>query len=424
MVAILLALMSVMSFVDRQVLAILATDMRHDLNLTDVQLGWLMGPAFFIVYNLTLLPTAFLVDRWNRKRLIVIGVSVWSLLTIGSGFAETYQQLLWLRAGVAFGEALLGPAAISLIGDLFERNDRPLPTAIYVAGSTIGSTGSALISTAVLQWVSSSSWVLTVMGDAAPWRLTLIWVGAPGLLLTLLFVAVTHEPVRAPMPSMDAGNRNLAIHHLKQHGSFYLFAFSALALLLMNMASIGLWAPTFFVRHFELSPIEAGYRVGFAALIGGVAGTIVLPTLIRSLIRKQRVNAMVNLVLGTIAVAMSAAYLAGNSDSAVMAAGLILLFMFCAGAAGTMPTLIVQLYTPSFLRGRLSALIFFIIYLLGFGLAPVLVPALADYLYPGTQGLGNAIATLALISGLLSLLLFSLARKGFHRAEAEHKHHA
>ncbi|WP_170287443.1 MFS transporter [Halioglobus maricola] len=418
-VSIVLALLSVVSFLDRQVLAVLVSDIRSELLITDVQLGWLMGPAFFIVYNVTLIPAAFVVDRWNRKWLITLGVVIWSVLTVGSGFAQSYEQLLWLRAGVAFGEALLGPAAISMIGDMFERNDRPLPTAAYVAGSTVGSTGSALMSAMVLQWVSGLHVILPWIGAAEPWRLTLIGVGVPGLVLALVFVLASKEPPREDLGRIDTDSKSLTLTHLKSYGWFYTCAFLGLALLLMNLASIALWAPTFFARTFDLTAIEAGYRVGLAALVGGVSGTIVLPAIIRYLIRSKRIDAMVNLVMLCIVGAAGSAYFAGNSGNIIVAMVLIFIFMFCAGAVGIMPTLIVQLYTPSNLRGRLSAVVFFLIYLLAFGLAPVLVPMTAEYYYVGEGALGEAIGQVALASGLLSLVLFASARSGFHSAERD-----
>jgi MFS family permease len=351
--------------------------------------------------------------------MIAFGVLVWSFLTVGSGFAQNYEQLLWLRAGVAFGEALLGPAAISIIGDMFDRNDRPLPTAAYVAGSTVGSTGSALMSAIVLQWVSGLQVVLPWIGDAEPWRLTLIGVGVPGLVLALLFVFVSKEPPREVLFKVGTDSKSVAIDHLKSHGLFYTFAFLGLALLLMNLASIALWAPTFFARTFDLTAVEAGYRVGLAALVGGVSGTVVLPAIIRYLIRSKRIDAMVNLVMICIVVAAGSAYLAGNAETSTMAMMLIFIFMLSAGAVGIMPTLIVQLYTPSSLRGRLSAVVFFLIYLLAFGVAPVLVPVTAENIYVGERALGKAIGLVALVSGVLSLVLFASARRGFHRAERD-----
>tara|TARA_A100001037_G_scaffold148334_1_gene133942 strand:+ start:10923 stop:12284 length:1362 start_codon:yes stop_codon:yes gene_type:complete len=421
-IVIFVALFGMMSYIDRQALAVVVSDLRLDLGISDVQMGWLMGPAFFVVFNLALVPAAWAADRWNRKRIIVFGVVTWSLLTMGSGLAQSYEQLLLLRCGVALGEAMLAPAALSLIAGMFERYERPLPTATYVVGCTIGASGSALFTAAVMDAAVGLNLTVPYVGGEAPWRLALLGVGLPGLILVTAFVLVAWEPVRKQDHEQDRtapaiGNPSASF--LRENLLLYLFGFVSLCLFLMNMSSVALWGPSFLVRTFEVTQVQSGYMIGVSSLIGGVAGSLLLPALIRHFVQQRRTNAMSNLVLGTMIVAATCAVAAGFAPSLWLAVLCIFGFMFFAGGAATMPTLMVQLYAPQQLTGRLSAVALFILYFLSYGLAPVLVPMVADsWETASPAALGYAIASVALGSSLIALPLFAVTRPMFRSAEA------
>ena len=421
-VVIFVALLGMMSYIDRQALAVVVTDLRHDLDITDVQVGWLMGPAFFIVFNVALFPAAYAADRWNRKRVIIFGVVLWSLLTMMSGLAQSYTQLLVYRCGVALGEAALVPAALSMIAGLFDRYERPLPTATYVVGATIGASGSALFTAAVMEASAGLNLSVPFIGGGELWRLTLIGVGLPGLILALLFALIAWEPSRIKETAevgVTTPTGKSSSSFLRQNLPLYLFGFLSLCLFLMNMSSVALWGPSFLVRTFGVDQIQSGYMIGISSLIGGVAGSLVLPAMIRHFVKQHRTDAMSNLVLGTMITAAICAVLAGFAPSLWLALVCIFGFMFFAGGAATMPTLMVQLYAPQQLTGRLSAVAVFVLYFLSYGLAPVLVPMVADrWTSSGPAALGYAIAVVALGSSLIAIPLFAITRPKFRQAEA------
>lgn len=420
-VAILLAALSVVSFLDRQILALLVPDLARELAITDVQFGWLIGPAFILIYNITLLPAAVMVDRWNRKRLLAAGVIVWSLMTIASGFATTFSQLLVLRAGLAFGEALLGPAAISLIGDMFARTDRPLPTATYIAGSVIGGTGSAMLGAAILQWAGTTEVTLPWIGSSAAWRLTLIMVGIPGLVLATLFLIIAKEPRRG----VDSGEPNdprspTLLEHLRQRGLLYAGTFIAIGIVVMIGTGIAVWGPTHLIRSFGLSQVHAGYWLGSVSLLAGIAGTLTLPVAIRRLLKQGKVSRIVLLTVICIVLTVLAAVASGFATSLAVALIGVGFVMFLVSGIGTLPTLFVQLYAPSHLRGRITAGVFFMLYILASGLGPVLIPTVAQHLFAGQPtALGRSLGVIAVVSGVIAAVLFASIRRRFEQAEAE-----
>src|SRR3546814_3504386 len=118
------ALLYVVSFVDRLILALLVEPLKADLGISDTQIGLLIGTAFALLYAFLGVPIAWLVDRGNRTRIAAAGILVWSLATVGSGFVSSYSELLPLRMCLALGEAVLSPVYVSLIVDHFRREDR------------------------------------------------------------------------------------------------------------------------------------------------------------------------------------------------------------------------------------------------------------------------------------------------------------
>jgi len=123
---------AIFSFIDRQIVAIVVDDMKHDLGVGDAQIGWLYG-IFAVFYALAGFPLAWLSDHKSRKHIIAIGIFLWSIMTVACGLTRNYWQLFVARMGVGVGEATLMPAQISLIGDYFPREKIPLVLSVLQA---------------------------------------------------------------------------------------------------------------------------------------------------------------------------------------------------------------------------------------------------------------------------------------------------
>lgn len=189
-----LVLVYVLNFVDRQILSILAEDIKRDLNLRDEDLGFLYGTAFGVFYALFGIPLGRLADNWHRVRLMTAGLALWSMMTALSGLAKTGGVLAVARVGVGVGEATASPSAYSLISDWFPRQRRATALAIYSAGLYIGGGLSLGIGGLVVQ-----RWNAAYPGGGpfglAGWQAAFLVVGLPGLLMAL-WVATLREPLR------------------------------------------------------------------------------------------------------------------------------------------------------------------------------------------------------------------------------------
>ncbi len=192
-----LVLVYILNFIDRQILSILAVDIKADLNLTDSDLGFLGGAAFAVFYALFGIPLGRLADNWNRKKLLAIGLALWSTMTALSGFARDQLTLSLARMGVGVGEATASPTAYSLISDYFPKRQRATALAIYSSGLYLGGGVSLLIGAKIGQ-VWNQTYPDGGALDLVGWQAAFLAVGIPGLLVAL-WVATLREPVRGAM---------------------------------------------------------------------------------------------------------------------------------------------------------------------------------------------------------------------------------
>lgn len=201
-VLLVLTLVYVFNFLDRQILSILAERIKADLQISDAQMGFLYGTAFAVFYALFGIPLGRLADVWDRRLLISLGLAFWSAMTAVSGLTRSFGQLAAARIGVGVGEASASPAAYSLLSDWFPPARRTTVLALYSSGIYLGAgLGLGIGGLVVDAWD-------TRFGEAAPfglrgWQVAFFVVGLPGLLLAL-WVRTLREPVRGQSEGAEA----------------------------------------------------------------------------------------------------------------------------------------------------------------------------------------------------------------------------
>src|SRR5579859_279198 len=193
-VAILIAT-AVLSYTDRQVLSLLVDPIRAELGISDTQISLLLGTAFAVVYGIAGIPLGWLADRTSRRNLIFGGVLVWSIGTLACGLSHSFGELFAARIVVGTGEAVLSPAAISLISDYFPPARRGTAVGFFLSGIAMGNGAAILIGGGVLHAIGSGALAATPLAAYAPWRMVLLLIGGPGLLWALAILLI-REPVR------------------------------------------------------------------------------------------------------------------------------------------------------------------------------------------------------------------------------------
>lgn len=195
-----LVIVYVLNFIDRQILSILANDIKADLGVDDAYLGFLYGTAFAVFYSLFGIPLGKLADSWKRTRLLAIGLALWSTMTALSGFAKNATTLTVARVGVGVGEATASPSAYSLISDWFPARLRATALAIYSSGLYIGGGVSLLIGALIVE-----NWNAMFPGGGPlglkGWQAAFLAVGVPGLVLAV-WVLSLKEPVRGAIDGL------------------------------------------------------------------------------------------------------------------------------------------------------------------------------------------------------------------------------
>lgn len=217
-------------------------DIKLDLSLDDRQMGLLMGLAFSVTYFLAGIPLARLADAWSRPKVVSIALFSWSLMTALGGLAQNFTQLLLTRLGVGLGEAGASPPNQAMIAEYVSSERRTAAMALL----TIGAIAGLAVGTVYGGW-ASTQW---------GWRIALMSVGLPGMLLAFLFVLTVADYRQA-----SAGQAASSLwRQLAELSSIRPFVYLTLATCLISIPSMGraLWEPTFLRRVYEMTAVEAG----------------------------------------------------------------------------------------------------------------------------------------------------------------------
>jgi len=201
---VLLVIVYMFNFVDRQILSVLAEDIKADLNITDSDLGFLFGTAFAVFYSIFGIPLGKLADSWSRKNLLSIGLATWSLMTVLSGTAKSFGALSVYRVGVGIGESSASPSSYSILSDYFSPKIRSTILSIYSSGVYLGA-GIGLF---------LGGWIVEVWTNTFPdpnlaplglkgWQAAFMLVGFPGIVLAC-FTWRIKEPKRGGSEGIES----------------------------------------------------------------------------------------------------------------------------------------------------------------------------------------------------------------------------
>jgi len=284
---------NILNLADRQVVYILFPLIKKDLELTDAQLGALGALPFALFYSFMGIPLGWLADRWNRVRIISIGLTIWSGLTVLSGVTRSFWSLFAVRVGVGIGESSCAPAGQTILSDYFPPARRSTILAAFNCAVPIGhGLGLYLGGYIAQQW---------------GWRWAFYLLGIPGLLLTLL-VATLKEPKRGQMDEGHLASSPGSSHAVKDFLAVLRVTpslrwhLAAMAVIGFSVNAYAVWLPTFLVRVRGMSVETAGTITGVSAIIAGLLGTF-LGGIVADRWMKKRQDARIRiLVIRNIAV--------------------------------------------------------------------------------------------------------------------------
>lgn len=387
------------NFIDRQLLAILQEAIKADLSLSDGQLGLLTGFAFAVFYVTAGIPIARWADRSNRSRIIAASLFIWSFMTALSGAAQNYLQLLLARIGVGVGEAGGSPPSHSIISDIFPPTSRATALGFYSTGVSFG----------ILFGFLLGGWLNEFFG----WRIAFAVVGIPGVLLAIVVWMTLPEPIRGLSEKKQATDdqptfmevlgllwSRLSFRHMAAGAALNAFA----------SYSSSNWSASFMIRTHGMTTGELGTYLamimGFGGAIGVFFGGYIADRLSP---RDKRWYVWVPSIAGFLSVPfITAIYLVDNAYAALacMVIPGVMANVYLGNAIATTHSLV-----GLRMRALSSAVLFFILNMIGLGLGPWFVGLLSDSLASthGSESLRNAMLYLLPIVSLWSATHFFLA---------------
>lgn len=401
-VLVMLTLVYVFNFIDRQLLVILQESIKKELQLSDTQLGMLSGFTFAIFYVTMGIPIARFADKGNRRNIVSISLGLWSLMTACSGLAKNFIQLLLARIGVSIGEAGGSPPAHAMISDYFPPQKRATAISFYSSGIYIG----------ILIGFLMGGYLNQNLG----WRTAFFVLGLPGIIFSILFYASVKEPRRGATDEnvKSAADTHSFMQVLKFLYAKKTFVYLALATGLHTFCTYGLgnWSPSFLQRLHGLTSSEAGSLLGPIFGIGGAIGSFAGGFLADHFGKKDKrwyLKIPAYAIILSIPCAAGALFLQNTFLCAACLGLCMLLYSMYLGPS----IAVAHGLVPASMRSLTSAILFFVLNLIGLGFGPLAVGMISDLLAPvlGAESLRWGMSIILIISVASTALFFAAAKK-------------
>jgi len=413
--AIIFALM-VVDYVDRQVVVSMFPHLKAQWDLSDRELGALVS-IVSITVALGAVPLSFLADRWSRVKSIFLMAMVWSLATIGAGFAGSYAQLMGARSVVGLGEAAYGTVGMALLASLFPPRMRSTVLGAFLAAGMFGSVLGVMLG--------------GFIADRWGWQAGFGAVGIPGLFLALVFLLVVRDYKTVALPSVSGSNAKprmtarAVIAELLRPRTALITCIGA-GLNLLVVSTMYSWLPSYFNRFYGLAPDQAGLKTAIVVLIGGVGALLWSTVADRLSGLMPRARLIVPAIAAVATTALMMAAFAGLPPGPVQFALIVAGALVMAASVGPTDAVVIDVIHPA-LRATGASILSLMRNLFGLAGGPLLTGALSD-----AYGLRFAMAVVPLF-GLLAAAMYMVAartyvadlkRLGRIEPETESKAHA
>ena len=400
-IAIIFVLVNV-AVLDRGIIALMVDPMKRDLGLSDFQISLLQGFAFAAFYAVGGVPMGWLGDRYGRRWILLIGASVWSLMTGLCGLAHNFWQLFAARVGVGIGEATLAPSSYAMVPDLLPRNRQALGMGIVAAASTVGGSVSLIVGGFAVQWALSREGLFGLHS----WQLVFLIIGLPGLLLAPMVLLIPRTAQKKTNTNaLPAGEYR---RWLKEHRAYLIPLMGAVAFHAVTSYAIASWTPAFMSRTFGMSAATIGASLGTISGLAGIFGSVLAGLVVDALHSRGVQDAHLKFMIGNCAIMTGVGlvtYLLLPTP-ALLLVGIGALYLLAPFLTIALPH--VHLVVPAAFRGRTIAIVTLGVQLIGATVGPSSVALLTENVFGGPQHVGYGLATAVAVSALLSLVCCAL----------------
>jgi MFS family permease len=424
-VVLVLMLAMMVAYIDRQVLSLLIEPIKHDLQVSDTQVGLLAGFAFALFYTVLGLPIARLADSHNRQRIITVGILIWTGMTALCGLARTYSTLLLARVGVGVGEACLSPSAYSILADYFPPQKLARAVGVYVAGLYLGTGFAMLGGAAIVQMTLQLDTVtLPLFGEIRAWQLAFFIAAVPGVLVTLLMLTV-REPVRSNFSSSGEARAVVArkshwqdvFRYIGSQKKYFLLLCVGSSLVGTIITAYLVWTPEFLRRTYGSNIVESAYVFGVILICFGVTGTYAGGWLAGYYRKRGYQDAEMRAVRVTTLALLPFAIAAPLAPNENMALILLCPVVFLMSMPQSLGPSMIQLTCPNHLRAQVTAMFTLLAVLSGYTAGGVLVALLTDYVFHDESALNYSLAIVGGVFVPVAAICFHHAMASYTRAQ-------
>ncbi len=399
---------------DNNIVTYLTFYIKRDLNLTDIDLGLLLGGSFGLFYTVVGVPLAYFIDRYSRKWILFAGITTWSLGTVFCGGAQNFMQLFVSRFLVGAGEAVNGPTSYSVLADLFPRAKLPRAIATMQLGQIVGPALALFISAFLISAFADIPDMSVPWGTIHGWQLIFVIVGAPGLLVAALMFFSLKEPERRVLDTTIAqggpgkagvfGDYAIAFKYLFQNWKVYGPLFLGLAVSSLQMGNLQ-WMPLFYQRTFGWKPAMVALLNSGVSLFG-VSLFLYIAVLMMNHYEKAGKNTgPYRVLIISRILALPVSLIAPLVSNPWLSWALFSFATMTVGMAGPAQNVAMQGITPGQLRGKLTALYLLIFSVVGVSIGPM-VTALINDLVVGEANIKWAIFLSTAVFAPISLIIF------------------
>ncbi len=426
-VVVILTFAYILSFLDRQIMALMVQPIKRDLGISDTSMSLLLGLAFAIFYTILGLPIGRLADRASRRGIIGWGIALWCLMTAMCGLAHSYWTLFLARIGVGVGEATLAPSALSLISDYFPKDKRGQAISFYNSGVGLGAAVAMILGGQVVQFVSQAPpFTLPIIGELYAWQTVFLVVGLPGIAVALLMLTVKEPLRRGKMKIQTAQGQtdeipvSEVVKFLKHRWKMFASHFIGMSVVTILGYAYFSWLPTTFIRTWGWSIGQISFAYGMIMIFTVPIGVNFGGWLADWFYKNGRKDGHMRSNLIGVVCLMAAPYvLVPLMPTPEIALG-VLVFGSIGGAWVTATGAASLMFIcPNQMRGQVTALYYFVISLLGLTVGPSAVAIVTDFVFKDELMLRYSLALTCGVASVIAILVLSYNLKLYRAAVEE-----
>ena len=418
-------LAGILSYIDRQMLALLVDPVRKDLAISDTQFSLLHGFAFSFFYASMSFVLGRWIDRGTRFKIIAAGVGLWSLATLLTGLSSSFWQVFFSRVAVGIGESALAPTVASMITDIYPRSKVGRAQSIFAISLVLGSGLAFLIGGSVSQYFGMREVIdLPLIGATKAWQAAFFVVGPPGLVLSVLMFMTLREPERHHL-LRDAGGQvksaslKQVLAYLAQNRRTTLSLIVGFPCMSTTMYGIIAWAPAHFMRAYGMTQAETGLAFGTILLTSTACGVLLSGWLIDRLQRAGYQDASMRVgAIGGLGMLLPLASFSFFSAPAWSLAAICVALVFCSlSVPGAVTTL--QLVSPNQMRGRINGLYLMWSVTMSGVVGPTLIAGITDYLFASPSLVGHSLGLVGSLAALGAFIFLGTGLKHYRATLAK-----